>query len=50
MNLEDLAIVAAKEAGQLLATMQDSISPREKAPKDLVTEADLAFQKKILHR
>lgn len=48
MSLEDLAIVAAKEAGQLLAIMQDSISPREKAPKDLVTEADLASQKKIL--
>ena len=48
MNLEALAINAAKEAGQLLAAMQDSINPREKAPKDLVTEADVASQKKIL--
>ncbi|MBA62745.1 MAG: inositol monophosphatase [Planctomycetaceae bacterium] len=47
MSLEDLAIDAAKQAGRLLATMQDSINPREKAPKDLVTEADVASQKRI---
>ncbi len=48
MKLEDLATAAAREAGQLLAKMQDSINPREKAPKDLVTEADVASQKRIL--
>ena len=48
MSLEELAITAAKQAGQLLAEMQDSINPREKAPKDLVTEADVASQKRIL--
>ena len=48
MDLEALAIEAAKEAGGLLAQMQDTINPREKAPKDLVTEADVASQRRIL--
>lgn len=48
MSLEELAITAARQAGQLLAAMQDSINSREKAPKDLVTEADVASQKRIL--
>jgi len=48
MSLETLATQAAREAGILLAQMQDAINPREKAPKDLVTEADVASQKKIL--
>ena len=44
MSLETLATQAAREAGILLAQMQDAINPREKAAKDLVTEADVASQ------
>ena len=36
---------AARLGGSILLEMQKSIKPREKAPRDLVTEADLASQK-----
>lgn len=38
---------AARLGGSILLEMQKSIKPREKAPRDLVTEADLASQKAI---
>ena len=38
---------AARSAGQTLLDWQDRISAREKGPKDLVTEADLAAQQEI---
>ncbi|GAG25471.1 unnamed protein product, partial [marine sediment metagenome] len=38
---------AARLGGQILLDMQQSINPREKAPRDLVTEADLASQNAI---
>ena len=41
------ALRAARVAGQILLDMQKSICPREKAPSDLVTEADLAGQASI---
>lgn len=37
-------------AGQLLREMQSGINAKEKAPRDLVTEADLASQKLIQER
>ena len=38
---------AARSAGQILLDWVDRFSPREKAPADLVTEADLASQDEI---
>ena len=38
---------AARSAGQVLLDWVDRFSPREKAPADLVTEADLASQEEI---
>jgi myo-inositol-1(or 4)-monophosphatase len=35
---------AARQAGQLLLSLQHQVQVREKGPKDLVTEADLAAQ------
>ena len=43
------AETAARQAGQILRDMQHRVHPREKGPKDLVTEADLASQESI-HR
>ncbi|MBM3998057.1 MAG: inositol monophosphatase [Planctomycetes bacterium] len=43
----DIAERAARAAGDLLLDMQSSISAREKGPKDLVTQADLAAQRTI---
>ena len=48
--MEEIAKIcelAAREAGQILLEMQSKIVAREKAPADLVTEADLAAQAKI---
>lgn len=44
------AEAAARAAGQLLLDMQDQVKAREKGPKDLVTEADLAAQDMIRRR
>ncbi|MCA9213138.1 MAG: inositol monophosphatase [Planctomycetales bacterium] len=41
------AETAARQAGALLLTMRGKIHPREKAPADLVTEADVASQQLI---
>ena len=38
---------AAKAGGEVLLQWQDRVQPREKAPRDLVTEADLASQNVI---
>ena len=42
-----VAIDAARQAGQILLDWQGKISAREKAPRDLVTEADVAAQQAI---
>ena len=50
MQLQKLltsAETAARDAGQILREMQHQVRPREKGPKDLVTEADLASQASI---
>ncbi len=44
------AEAAAHEAGQILRQLQGRVSPREKAPADLVTEADLTAQRVIEQR
>lgn len=41
---------AAREAGQLLLTMQSQISARQKGPADLVTDADVASQSLLRER
>ena len=44
---------SARQGGQVLRDWQGRINPREKAPKDLVSEADLASQRaiyNIIHR
>ena len=38
---------AARKGGQVLLDWQGRINPREKAPKDLVSEADFASQQAI---
>jgi len=43
----EVATRAARAAGKLLVEMQAGITVREKGPKDLVTEADLAAQELI---
>lgn len=43
----EVAIDAARQAGQILLDWQGRISAREKAPRDLVTEADIAAQQAI---
>ncbi len=43
----DAAIEAARRAGQVLLDHQNKFSMREKAPRDLVTSADLAAQHAI---
>jgi len=45
-----IAIAAAESAGQILREMLETASVREKAPKDLVTDADLAAQAAIEKR
>lgn len=44
------AIAAARAGGAILQQMQAEIRAREKAPRDLVTEADFASQKAIRER
>ena len=46
-ELQEIAERAARSAGQLLRRMQPTVNVREKAPADLVTEADLAAQQLI---
>lgn len=46
----NVAADAARQAGELLRSMQDGITVREKGPADLVTEADLASQQLIMQR
>ncbi len=46
-ELREVAERAARSAGQLLRQMQHSVNVREKAPADLVTEADVAAQQMI---
>ncbi len=46
-NAMQVAIVAARSAGTILQEMLETNSVREKAPKDLVTDADIAAQKCI---
>ena len=46
-NAMQVAISAAQSAGVILTDMLETISVREKAPKDLVTDADVAAQKCI---
>lgn len=43
----DVCETAARAGGKLLVDMQGQITVREKNPKDLVTEADIASQKAI---
>src|SRR5437660_6157390 len=43
----DVCLEAAQCGGQALIDWQDRFSPREKGPKDLVSEADLAAQEAI---
>lgn len=43
----DLCERAARRGGKILLDYRGRITPREKGPKDLVTEADLASQKQI---
>lgn len=38
---------AARQGGEVLLSWQNRINPREKAPRDLVSEADLASQRAI---
>ncbi|MCU0877341.1 MAG: inositol monophosphatase [Pirellulaceae bacterium] len=42
-----VCVAAARAGGQCLVDWQDRFLPREKGPKDLVTEADLAAQEAI---
>ncbi len=44
------ATAAARSAGRLLQDLQPQIRPREKAPADLVTDADFASQRAIRSR
>lgn len=46
-HLLQVAEQAARAAGTVLRDYQDRVSPREKAPADLVTDADLASQATI---
>jgi myo-inositol-1(or 4)-monophosphatase len=49
----EVCLSAANHAGQILLDWQDRFRPRAKAPKDLVTEADVAAQdaiQGILHK
>jgi myo-inositol-1(or 4)-monophosphatase len=46
----EIAVDASKMAGQILREMLESASSRMKAPKDLVTDADLAAQAAIEKR
>ncbi len=46
-NLLETALEAARQAGELLREMQPRIEAREKAPADLVSDADLASQRLI---
>ena len=50
LELQQLAVDAAQVAGNLLTEMQSTIKAVEKAPKDLVTEADVASQTEIFQR
>ena len=43
----DICLQAAHAGGKVLLEWQEKIHPREKAPRDLVTEADLASQEII---
>ncbi len=43
----DVCNEAARSGGQVLRDLRGRVHPREKAPKDLVTEADLASQEAI---
>src|SRR4029079_11795225 len=43
----DVCLEAAQRGGQALLDWQDRFQPREKGPKDLVSEADLASQEAI---
>lgn len=43
----NVAVEAARSAGQILRDMLETAGVREKAPKDLVTDADIAAQKSI---
>jgi len=45
-----VAVEAAHAAGQVLCDMLETASVREKAPKDLVTDADVAAQNEIQQR
>ena len=49
-NAMQVAISAAQSAGVILQDMLEIIAVREKAPKDLVTDADIAAQKCIESR
>lgn len=46
-NFLDVAETAARAGARLLLEWQDRITAREKAPRDLVTEADVASQAEI---
>ncbi|MFL2869590.1 MAG: inositol monophosphatase family protein [Pirellulaceae bacterium] len=47
-EIEQVAVTAALRGGEILFEMLGKIKARQKGPRDLVTEADLASQKKIL--
>ena len=44
---EDVALQAVRQAGQLLLDRAGQFATREKAPRDLVTDVDLAAQEVI---
>jgi myo-inositol-1(or 4)-monophosphatase len=46
-DLLDVCLTAARQGGQILLDWQDRFTPREKASRDLVTEADVAAQDAI---
>ena len=46
-QFRDVCEEAARAGGQILQQMRGRINPREKGPKDLVTEADFASQEAI---
>ena len=46
----DSAQQAARAAGGILREMQHQVNPREKGPRDLVSEADLASEDLIRDR
>lgn len=47
-GIEQVAVAAALRGGEVLIDMLGKINARQKGPRDLVTEADVASQTTIL--